>query len=132
MRPLLQRAGGFGTFATTTMLNGVSVMLLYFLVNIAKVEPIVAGSLLFFSKIVDVLTDPLMGMISDRTRSRWGRRRSYLFGPSFFCGLSFALIYNVPESAGPNGVLVFTTICLVFYALAYTGFQIPYMAMPRK
>ena len=130
--PITAASWGVGTFATTTMLNGVSVMLLYFLVNMAKVEPIIAGSLLFFSKIVDVLTDPIMGMISDRTRSRWGRRRPYLFGSSFFCGISFALIYNVPDSAGPDAVLVFTTVCLVFYALAYTGFQIPYMAMPTE
>lgn len=130
--PFTAASWGVGTFATTTMLNGVSVVLLYFLVNMVKIEPVIAGSLLFFSKIVDVITDPLMGVLSDRTRSRWGRRRPYLFGSSFFCGVSFALLYNVPESAGQSWALIFVTLCLVFYALAYTGFQIPYMAMPTE
>jgi Na+/melibiose symporter-like transporter len=50
---------GVGTFATTTMLNGVSVVLLYFLVTLVKVEPVIAGALLFGSKLLDVFTDPL-------------------------------------------------------------------------
>ena len=50
---------GVGTFATTTMLNGVSVVLLYFLVTFVKVEPVIAGALLFGSKLLDVFTDPL-------------------------------------------------------------------------
>ena len=44
---------GLGTFATTTMLNGVSVVLLYFLVTFVKVEPFIAGALLFGTKLLD-------------------------------------------------------------------------------
>ncbi|RMF95607.1 MAG: MFS transporter [Gammaproteobacteria bacterium] len=125
-------AWGLGTFATTTMLNGVSVVLLYFLVNFLKVEPVVAGALLFGSKLLDVVTDPPMGLISDRTRSRWGKRRPYLLGSSLFCGLSFALLFNVPGELAGGGLYAWLAGLLALYALSYTAFQVPYMAMPAE
>ena len=90
---------GLGAFATTTMLNGVSIVLLFFLVNFVKIEPVIAGGLLFGSKMFDALIDPPIGMLSDRTVSRFGRRRPWLLGASFFCGLSFAMLFNVPAGA---------------------------------
>ncbi len=123
---------GLGTLATTTMLNGVSVLLLFYLVNLVKIEPVVAGALLFGSKLLDVFTDPPMGLLSDRTRSRWGRRRPYLLGSSLFCGLSFACLFNIPEAATGTAVYGFLVLSLVLYALSYTAFQVPYMAMPAE
>jgi GPH family glycoside/pentoside/hexuronide:cation symporter len=120
---------GLGTMATTTMLNGASVLLLYFLVTFVKLEPVLAGALLFGSKMLDVVTDPPMGIISDRTRSRLGRRRPWLLGASFFCGLSFALLFNVPEA---GATVAFVAAALALYALSYTAFQVPYMAMPAE
>lgn len=123
---------GLGTFATTTMLNGVSLVLLFYLVNYVKLEPVIAGGLLFGSKLVDALTDPPMGLLSDRTRSRWGRRRPYLLGASFFCGLAFAWLFNVPEALVGRQVYLYVGAGLVLYTLAYTAFQVPYMAMPAE
>jgi len=130
--PVRVAAGwGVGTFATTTMLNGIAVALLFFLVTFLKVEPVIAGAMLFGSKMLDVLTDPPMGIISDRTRSRFGRRRPWLLGSSFLCGISFALLFNVPE--GSMG-LTYAWVGggLALYALSYTAFQVPYMAMPAE
>jgi GPH family glycoside/pentoside/hexuronide:cation symporter len=122
---------GVGSLGAVTMLNGVSVILLYFLVNFAKIEPVIAGALLFGSKLLDVVTDPPMGIISDRTRSRFGKRRPYLFGASFFCGISFALLFNVPE-ASVNQTYIYMGFALALFALSYTAFQVPYMAMPAE
>jgi GPH family glycoside/pentoside/hexuronide:cation symporter len=122
---------GVGTLATTTMLNGVSVVLLYFLVTIVQIEPFIAGALLFGSKMLDVVTDPPMGIISDRTRSRYGRRRPWMLGASFFCGTAFAMLFNAPEGS-PQITLIVVSAALAIYALSYTAFQIPYMAMPAE
>lgn len=122
---------GLGSFATSTMLNGVAVVLLYFLVNFVKVEPVIAGALLFGAKMFDVFTDPPMGIISDRTRSKFGRRRPYMLGASFFCGLAFALLFNIPE-ASVTYTYIYIGSGLALYALAYTAFQVPYMAMPAE
>jgi GPH family glycoside/pentoside/hexuronide:cation symporter len=122
---------GLGSFATSTMLNGVAVVMLFFLVNFAKIEPVIAGALLFGAKMLDVFTDPPMGILSDRTRSKLGRRRPYMLGASFFCGLAFALLFNIPD-ASTNLTLVYLGFALALYAVAYTAFQVPYMAMPAE
>jgi GPH family glycoside/pentoside/hexuronide:cation symporter len=120
-----------GTLGTTVMLNGVSIALLFFLVSFVKIEPLVVGFLLFGSKLLDMVTDPPMGFISDSTRTRFGRRRPYLLGASFFCGLAFALLFNVPELSG-SMTYVYLLLALALYALSYTVFQVPYMAMPAE
>lgn len=123
---------GLGAFATTTMLNGVSIVLLFFLVNFVKLEPVMAGGLLFASKLFDACIDPVIGLLSDRTVSRFGRRRPWLLGASFFCGLSFALLFNVPVSASPGGVYLFLSGWLFVYTVSYAVFAVPYLAMPGE
>ena len=123
---------GLGAFATTTMLNGVAIVLLFFLVNFVKIEPVIAGGLLFASKLFDGLIDPPIGVLSDRTESRLGRRRPWMLGAAFFCGLSFALLFNVPETASQTGVYLFISGWLFVYTVAYAVFTVPYMAMPGE
>lgn len=125
-------AWGLGAFATTTMLNGVSIVLLFFLVNFVKVEPVVAGALLFASKLFDAFIDPPIGLLSDRTRGRFGRRRPWLLGASFFCGLAFAMLFNVPVFPGLTGVYLFVSFWLFVYTVAYAAFTVPYLAMPGE
>lgn len=123
---------GLGAFATTTMLNGVAIVLLFFLVNFVKVEPVIAGALLFASKLFDALIDPPIGILSDRTESRWGRRRPWLLGASFFCGLSFAWLFNVPAYTELAPVYVWVGGGLLVYTVAYAVFTVPYLAMPGE
>ena len=123
---------GLGAFATTTMLNGVSIVLVFFLVNFVKIEPFIAGMLLFASKMFDAFIDPPIGMLSDRTVSRFGRRRPWLLGASFFCGLSFAMLFNVPETSNITGTYLFLSAWLFVYTVAYAVFAVPYLAMPGE
>lgn len=123
---------GLGAFATTTMLNGVSIVLLFFLVNFVKIEPVIAGGLLFASKMFDAFIDPPIGVRSDRTVSRFGRRRPWLLGASFFCGLSFAMLFNVPSGASETGTYLFLSGWLFVYTVAYAAFAVPYLAMPGE
>ena len=123
---------GLGAFATTTMLNGVSIVLLFFLVNFVKIEPVIAGGLLFASKLFDGLIDPPIGVLSDRTESRLGRRRPWMLGAAFFCGLSFALLFNVPVTASQTAAYLFISGWLFVYTVSYAVFTVPYMAMPGE
>ncbi|NND55200.1 MAG: MFS transporter [Gammaproteobacteria bacterium] len=122
---------GLGTLATATMINAPTAALLYFLVTLVKLDPLVVGSLIFVGKVIDVLTDPPIGALSDRTRSPLGRRRPWLLGSSFACGISFALLFNVPELSA-TGTYLFISFALAVFAISYTGFQVPYMAMPAE
>jgi GPH family glycoside/pentoside/hexuronide:cation symporter len=122
---------GFGSMATATMLNAPTAALLFFLVTIVKLDPLTVGALIFAGKMVDVLTDPPVGVLSDKTETRWGRRRPWLLGSSFACGIAFALLFNVP-SVGVAATYLYISIALALFAITYTGFQVPYMAMPTE
>ena len=122
---------GFGSLATATMLNAPTAALLFFLVTLVKLDPLTVGTLIFAGKIVDVLTDPPVGALSDKSRSKYGRRRPWLLGSSFACGIAFALLFNVPEM-GVVGTYTYMGAALALFAIAYTAFQVPYMAMPTE
>jgi len=122
---------GFGSLATATMLNAPTAALLFFLVTLVKLDPFAVGALIFAGKMLDVITDPPVGALSDRTQSRFGRRRPWLLGSAFICGVSFALLFNVPE-ASVAMTYVYVGFALALFAIAYTLFQVPYMAMPAE
>lgn len=114
------------------MISAVSSLYLYFLISIVKLPPALAGTLIFLSKLVDMASDPAMGWLSDRTRSRWGRRRPYMFGASFACALSIVLIFTAPLHPPWLPTNVHIELLLIFYALALTAFNVPYLAMPAE
>jgi GPH family glycoside/pentoside/hexuronide:cation symporter len=134
LRPVsnfLAAGWGFGSMATATMLNAPTAALLFFLVTLVKLDPLAVGAIIFAGKMIDVLTDPPIGMLSDRTVSRYGRRRPWLLGSSFVCGITFALLFNVPVTS-TGLTYVYIVVALALFAVAYTTFQVPYMAMPTE
>jgi GPH family glycoside/pentoside/hexuronide:cation symporter len=122
---------GFGSMATATMLNAPTAALLFFLVTLVKLDPLAVGTLIFVGKIIDVLTDPPIGALSDKTQSKYGRRRPWLLGSSFACGIAFALLFNVPD-IGVTGTYIYMGFALALFAITYTAFQVPYMSMPTE
>ncbi len=67
-------AFGAGDLGTAITANILAVFLLIFFTNVAGLKPGLAGSILLIGKIWDALSDPVIGVLSDRTHSRWGRR----------------------------------------------------------
>jgi GPH family glycoside/pentoside/hexuronide:cation symporter len=86
-------AGDFGAGLTSQFL---SFFLLIFLTDVAGMRPVVAGSVLAVGKIWDAVNDPLVGMLSDRTNTRWGRRYPWIFLTAVPFGLTYAMIWIVP------------------------------------
>ncbi len=91
--------------------------------------PLLWGILFFVPRILDAITDPVMGFITDNTRSRWGRRRPYIFVGAIVTGLSFVVMWQLYEE---NSLLFnfsyFLGFSLIFY-LGLTVFATPYVAM---
>ncbi|MEH6548850.1 MAG: MFS transporter [Pseudomonadales bacterium] len=107
-------------------------LLLRFMTDILGITPAVAGLLMSGSKLYDAATDPVMGIISDRTSTRWGRRRPYLLLGAILCGLSFVFLFNVPVFERPGFTAAVIGFALILYSTAYTVFNVPYMAMPAE
>jgi GPH family glycoside/pentoside/hexuronide:cation symporter len=121
-----------GTLGVSLQLNTFAIAALFFMVTVLKIEPVIAGALITGSKLYDAVTDPLMGVISDRTRSRWGRRRPYLLVGGIACGLSFALLFSIPPMADTTLLYLYAGGALLLLSTAYTIFNVPYLAMPAE
>ena len=121
-----------GALGVALLMNGVSGMVLFYMVSILKIPPELAGTLVFVTKIFDVLTDPLVGGFSDRVQTRWGRRRPFLLVGAVISALSFAAIYATPafDSVAYSATYIF--IAMAVYTVGYTVFNVPYMTMPAE
>lgn len=87
------------------------------------------GLIYFFPRIFDCFTDPIMGFISDNTRSVWGRRRQYVFLGAIIMGVSYIIMWQVyRENSLEYNFVYFLCWSFVFY-LGLTIFSVPYVAM---
>ena len=123
---------GIGSLGMSLLFNATSLLLLRYLVDHVGIAAALAGLLIGGAKIYDAITDPLMGTISDRTKSAAGRRRPYLLLGSFISGLSFVFLFSLAGIKGSEYILLLTGLALLLNATGYTIFNVPYLAMPAE
>jgi len=111
-------------------MNGISNFAMLFYTQIIGMSPELAGIALSIASIYDAVTDPLMGSVSDRTRSRFGRRHPFMLGGGLVMALAFMAMWLVPDSFRHGGAL-FAYVLGVNIALktAFTVFVVPYTAL---
>ena len=99
------------------------------LVLALKMDPFLAGVLAAVPRLLDALTDPIMGYISDNTRSKWGRRKPYIFIGSLITGFAFMIMWQLnPENSQTYNFFYFLTLSIVFY-IGYTIFATPLIGL---
>ncbi len=119
---------GLGAFVNNLLAAAIGGMTIVFNLGLGM-NPALVGLLGSLPRLMDALTDPLMGYISDNTKSRWGRRRPYIFIGAIISGVVFALIWQFPRGMSENYYFWFFLIgSLVFY-LGYTIFATPWVAL---
>jgi len=91
-------------------------------------DPIKIGIALSIPRFVDAITDPLMGNISDNTRSRWGRRKPYIFVSAIVCAILIPLLW-IPPVKTQTFMFWYLTIIATLISLAYTAYVVPYTAL---
>ncbi|MEQ1803519.1 MAG: MFS transporter [Gammaproteobacteria bacterium] len=131
LAPGLVWGWGIGSLGASTLHNGISFLALFYLSTVLGMDPALAGTLILAAKLYDIALDPLMGWISDRTRSRWGRRRPWLLAGAVVSAVGFVLLFNPAAPSGP-GLVASAVGALLLYATGYTLFGIPYLAMPAE
>ncbi|MEO1129441.1 MAG: MFS transporter, partial [Planctomycetota bacterium] len=122
-------AYGLGGFVPIALFNSVG-QLSGLIVNVGLgISAILVGVAQMAPRLWDAVTDPLMGHISDNTRSRWGRRRPYILIGGFAVAISFVAMWMVPRDWSVAGQFwYFLLMSLVFYT-AVTVFEIPHGAL---
>ncbi|QIL91422.1 MFS transporter [Microbulbifer sp. SH-1] len=119
---------GLGDTASNIVFQVVINFLLVFYTDVFGISAAAAGTLLLVVRIFDGITDPLVGGMADRTRSRWGRYRPYLLLMALpYAGLA-VLAFTTPD-LGENGKLVYAYITYTLLMTVYTAINIPYSAL---
>lgn len=92
-------------------------------------NPALVGLLGALPRITDAFTDPMMGYISDHTKTKWGRRRPYIFWGAIAVGVIFALLWQLPDGKSETFYFVFFLIGSILFYAAYTVFATPWVAL---
>ncbi len=109
-------AYGIGELSGSLPSNILVFFFLFFLTDIAGLKPGVAGIIVMIGKVWDGINDPLIGWLSDRTRSRFGRRYPWMILGSIPLGLSCILLWTIsPSDDQTFQIIYYTIIALVFY-----------------
>lgn len=122
---------GLGSLCTGTFATVPGLILLYYLTNVLAVPAAVAGAAVFLPKAWDVLVNPLVGAVSDRSRLRGGPRRPFLLIGACTLPPLFALIFAAPPLRGA-GAAAYVGVLFLLAATAYAVFQVPYVTMPAE
>lgn len=119
---------GFGTVAISVLLNTVTTYFPALMSTVLGQSPALAGLLLTFSKLYDIIVDIIVGHRIDHTKTRMRRRRRYMMIGALISAVSFFLIFSPPVDNGPMLVVVMAAV-LVLYSTGYSLFAVPYIAM---
>ncbi|MFY0654713.1 MAG: MFS transporter [Cyclobacteriaceae bacterium] len=87
------------------------------------------GVIYFFPRIFDAISDPIMGFISDNTKSRWGRRRQYVFIGAAVMGLAFVIMWQLYRANGIEYNFIYFFLWSFVFYLGLTIFSVPYVAI---
>lgn len=119
---------GAGDLGINLYWTGLSVYLLFYYTDVLRIDPLVAGLIFSISIFWDAITDPIMGYISTRTRTRWGRFRPYILFGAPFMGLSFVMMFAAPIFF-PSAIIAASAISHIAFRTLFTVVSIPYSAL---
>ncbi|MBS3751078.1 MAG: glycoside-pentoside-hexuronide (GPH):cation symporter [Anaerolineales bacterium] len=118
--------GDIGFSLTTTILGAYFAI---FLTDVVGLRPGIAAVAVFIGKSWDYINDPLFGHISDRTRTRWGRRRPYLLFGALPLALTFTMLWWRPSLENPIALAGYYSLAYLLYEAAATILYMPYFAL---
>lgn len=119
---------GLGDTASNFFFQVFNIFLLYYYTDIFGLSAAAVGMMFLVTKIVDAASDPVMGLIADRTNSRWGKFRPYLLWMAVpYAVLGYAMFANPDLSY--TGKLIYAYVTYTLMMLAYTAINVPYSAL---
>ena len=121
-------AYGLGDTASNFFFQTFNLFLLYYYTDIFGIGAGVVGTMFIVTRIFDCVTDPLMGLVADRTRSRWGKFRPWLLWMAVPYGILGYIMFANPDLS-EAGKVIYAYITYSAMMLVYTAINIPYGAL---
>ena len=119
---------GFGDMSSSMFWKIFSYYLPFFYSNIFGLSLVDAGVLVLITRVWDAISDPMMGVISDRTNTKWGKYRPYLLWVAPFFSICGILLFTTPD-LDYAGKLIWAYVTYILMMTVYTGINVPYGAM---
>ncbi|WP_246022542.1 MFS transporter [Filimonas effusa] len=124
-----EKAGyGFGDFASSMFWKLFSVYLLYYYTDVFGIPAAAVGTMFLITRIWDTALDPAIGIISDRTETRWGKFRPYLLWMAIPFGIAGILTFSAPELS-LTGKLIYAYITYTIMMMVYSAINVPYASL---
>lgn len=119
---------GLGDMASNFYMGFFGIFLLYYYTDVWGISPAAVGVMFLVTKIIDAISDPAMGLLADRTESRWGKYRPYLLWIAVpYAALGYLLFLGPDLSQ--TGKLIFAYVTYSLVMLGYTAINVPYSAL---
>ena len=122
---------GSGDLSAAITTNILSVFLLFFFTNVAGLDAASAGLILLIGKVWDAVNDPIVGILSDRTKSKWGRRLPWMIFGAIPFGLSFLAQWLIPTTDKTLLFWFYVAIAIIFNTF-FTIVNLPYTALTAE
>lgn len=121
---------GCGDLGCNIIYSAMSAFMLYYYTDYIKISALTVGTIMLFSRLLDGVVDLAMGVIVDRTKSRFGKCRSWILRMTIPFAISAVLLFSVPSGLGDMGkiIYIFITYNLVS-AVIYTAINVPYATL---
>lgn len=126
----LKTAAGYavGDFGINLYFISTMTYLLYFYTDVMGISAVAASGVFFVARIIDAVTDPIMGAIAERTRTRFGRMRPYIIYGAVPLALITVLMFTVPD-LDDSGKLIWAYTTYILFGILYTVVTIPYATL---
>lgn len=119
---------GLGDMASNFYMGFFGIFLLYYYTDVWGISPAAAATMFLVTKIIDAISDPAMGLLADRTETRWGKYRPYILWVAVpYAALGYLLFLGPDLSE--TGKLIFAYLSYSLIMLAYTAINVPYSAL---
>ena len=121
-------AYGFGDLASVLYWQTFMLYLVYFYTDVFIIPASVAATMFLVTRMFDGVNDPIMGMIADRTNTRWGKFRPYLLWLAVPFAISGVLVFTTPDFS-ESGKIIWAYTTFILIMVLYTAINIPYTAL---
>lgn len=119
---------GLGDTASHFAWDMAGMFLFFYLTDVYGISAAMAGTIMLVARVWDAISDPLIGILSDRTQTRFGKFRPYLIWFAVPMGVSLVLLFTTPD-LGDSGKVIYAAIMYLLLSTTYTAVNLPYSAL---